>query len=263
MTAVDVALSQTEAATLADLEAVVDSGLANFVAVGSALADISASKLYRATHATFAEYAADRFGLGRSHAYRLIDAAKIAEAVSPMGDIRTERQARALQGLPPNIAQAAFAVAQGFARLTRDSGDPTADELTQARAHLTANPVAAVADLTPEAARHLTDAVVAAGDELAEATLAEVAERALPMTPEELAEMQVPPRPRGQSKPRQKPITDVATDLGFEMRKSADRLAALVGDTRYAKNMEQVALILRGHLLHVAETVTAVLGKLP
>ena len=46
------------------------------------------------------DYCRERWGLGRAHAYRLIDAAATAEAVSPVGDITNERQARALSGLP-------------------------------------------------------------------------------------------------------------------------------------------------------------------
>lgn len=100
--------------------------------------------------------------------------------------------------------------------------------------------------------------------------------RALPITPTEIAELQVPTPVKvtgtdgkqyaartTQTAPRQKPITDAANALGFELRKNADRLAALVGDKRYAQNEEQVTLLLRGHLLHVAETVAAVLDQMP
>jgi hypothetical protein len=68
----------------------------------------------------------------------------------------------------------------------------------------------------------------------------------------------------GTSKPkRRKPITDVAADLGFDIRKNIDALLRLVGDERLAANEEQVTLALRGHLLYAAETVAAVLEQLP
>lgn len=82
-----------------ELEAVVEAGLRTFIEVGQALVELHDGRLYRATHDTFDAYVADRFGSSRQHAYRLIEAAKTAVAVSPMGVIANERQARALAGL--------------------------------------------------------------------------------------------------------------------------------------------------------------------
>ncbi|MBD2309997.1 hypothetical protein H6G17_31860, partial [Chroococcidiopsis sp. FACHB-1243] len=42
-------------------------------------------RLYRSTHKTFEEYAKDRFGYNRAHAYRLIQAAQVIENLSPNG----------------------------------------------------------------------------------------------------------------------------------------------------------------------------------
>jgi hypothetical protein len=64
---------------LRELEEVVERGLATFVEVGRALQEIRDAQLYRATHA-----------------YRLIDAAEVKVALSPIGDIRNEAQAREL-----------------------------------------------------------------------------------------------------------------------------------------------------------------------
>jgi hypothetical protein len=97
--------------SLPQLEAVVDRGLATFFEVGHALQEIRVRRLYqRAGYATFAEYAEKRFGLGRTHAYRQIDAALVVDALSPFGDTlpANEAQARALKPLlvePPRLAR--------------------------------------------------------------------------------------------------------------------------------------------------------------
>ncbi len=82
---------------LSDLESVIERGIATFVEVGTALLEIRDSRLYFDTHVTFEDYCRERWHWGRAHAYRLIDGAKVARALSPMGDIPgTERQAREL-----------------------------------------------------------------------------------------------------------------------------------------------------------------------
>jgi 16S rRNA G966 N2-methylase RsmD len=92
-----VSLAVSERARLAELERVVDRGLQTFVEVGLALQEIRDGRLYRETHATFEAYLDGRWGMSRSRGYRLIEAAAVAELVSPMGDIPgNERQAREL-----------------------------------------------------------------------------------------------------------------------------------------------------------------------
>ncbi|PSB44104.1 hypothetical protein C7B80_21765 [Cyanosarcina cf. burmensis CCALA 770] len=51
----------------------------------SALKQLRDRRLYRSTHKTFEEYAKDRFGYNRAHAYRLIQAAGVIENLSPNG----------------------------------------------------------------------------------------------------------------------------------------------------------------------------------
>jgi hypothetical protein len=65
------------------------------IVAGKALEVINRGRLYRETHGTFADYVADKWGMRRAHAYRLIDAWPVAAAVSPIGDIN-EAQAREL-----------------------------------------------------------------------------------------------------------------------------------------------------------------------
>jgi hypothetical protein len=85
------------------------SGIAAAFEAGRALREIQARRLYQqAGYSTLAEYADERFGLGRAHAYRQIDAALVVDALSPFGDIlpANEAQARALKPLllePPRL----------------------------------------------------------------------------------------------------------------------------------------------------------------
>jgi hypothetical protein len=78
---VSAALTTSERHDLEALEDVVQRGLATFIEVGKALAEIRDRRLYRQTHGTFEEYCHDKWLLSRTRAYRLIDAAAVAEAV--------------------------------------------------------------------------------------------------------------------------------------------------------------------------------------
>jgi hypothetical protein len=87
----------------ADLELVIERGLGTFVDVGRALFEIQERRLYRtAGHRTFADYVAKRWDLSKTHAYRQIEASKIVDILSPIGDIplpTNEAQARELAPL--------------------------------------------------------------------------------------------------------------------------------------------------------------------
>jgi len=64
--------------------------------------EIRDNRLYRSDYATFEEYCRERWGWNRAHAYRQIDAAKVARTLSPIGDIpKNEAQARELVDLTP------------------------------------------------------------------------------------------------------------------------------------------------------------------
>jgi hypothetical protein len=119
-----------ERPSLADLEVIVQGGLATFVEVGLALVEIRDRRLYRENgHDSFEAYCRDRWGFSRQHAHRLIEGARVAELVSPAGDVPTERIARELARLVRQDPDTARAV---WAELTARHGDPlTSDNVRQ------------------------------------------------------------------------------------------------------------------------------------
>lgn len=62
--------------TLLKCEAVLHRGLATFFDVGEALLTIRSNRLYRTTHSSFESYCHERWGIGRSYAWRMIGAAE-------------------------------------------------------------------------------------------------------------------------------------------------------------------------------------------
>jgi hypothetical protein len=107
--------------------------LAAFVEVGNALATVRDDKLYRASYDTFEAYCKERWGLARNSAYRYIDAAEVAEVLSPIGDTvplpTTESQARELVPLldKPGKLRKAYKTAA-----KRKGGTPTARAIGEA-----------------------------------------------------------------------------------------------------------------------------------
>lgn len=82
-----------------ELETTIERGLAEFVEVGRALAEVRDSRLYRDDHATFDDYCRERWGMSRSYAQRTIAASEVA-AMLPNGNVPTnEAQARELAPL--------------------------------------------------------------------------------------------------------------------------------------------------------------------
>lgn len=82
------ALDTAETELLGLCERAVDAWLDDAVLFAKALANLRDRRLYRATHATFEAYVADRFGRGRQWAYREIERYEVAQALalSPRGD---------------------------------------------------------------------------------------------------------------------------------------------------------------------------------
>lgn len=112
-----------DAARLAELEAIIEKGMRDFLAVGNALLEVQSTKLYRLRNETFAEYVRDRFNLSRKRAYDVIDAAK---GVSQICDTdltlpTRESQARELSRVPAEQRADVWEET-----LSRTDGKPTA-----------------------------------------------------------------------------------------------------------------------------------------
>ena len=87
---------------LTDCERVIASGMRTFVDVGTALAEIRDSRLYRATHETFEAYCQGRWGMTKSRGNQLILAAGVIENLATtVAKPATESQARPLTRLEP------------------------------------------------------------------------------------------------------------------------------------------------------------------
>jgi hypothetical protein len=99
-----VPLTSREKLRKEELEAVVAGGLAKFLEVGMALAELRNRRLYRTEHATFESYVQSRFGLHRSSVDGVIRSAQTA-AVLVDGGLRlppdtTPTSLRAISALP-------------------------------------------------------------------------------------------------------------------------------------------------------------------
>ena len=94
-------LSPSEQERLRELSLVVERGLGAFLEVAWALFEIRDARLYRESHSTFERFVRERFGLGRSTAYGLMDAARVAANVSPEGHDLSLSQLRVLAPLEP------------------------------------------------------------------------------------------------------------------------------------------------------------------
>lgn len=103
-------LTLPEINRLQELEAVVETGLTVFVKVGNALLEIRDSRLYRQQYPTFEAYCRERWNLSRPRAYQLLEAAAVVGNLEclPMVDTITERQARPLTRLEPEVQQAVW-----------------------------------------------------------------------------------------------------------------------------------------------------------
>lgn len=132
MTLVDATTGEIVGRTLDECEAVIERGLATFVEVGDALAEVRDHRLYRSSHDTFEAYCSERWGLSRKRAYDLIGAAEVVGALSPIGDTpmpANEGQARALRPVKDEPEQMAEAMKHAAAAT---NGKPTAAAIAEA-----------------------------------------------------------------------------------------------------------------------------------
>ena len=88
------AITLAESKRLRELEQTISRNESAMQEIAAALTEIHDRKLYKSDYSSFREYCKERWGFGKSHAYRLI-AFNEEVKVSPMGDIpKTEREAR-------------------------------------------------------------------------------------------------------------------------------------------------------------------------
>jgi hypothetical protein len=91
--------------SIADLESAESRLKTGFREVAAALLDIKNRELFRAAgFASFSAYVANRLGMEKAHAYRMVEAGELVMALppeSPIGRLLTsERQVRPLMGMP-------------------------------------------------------------------------------------------------------------------------------------------------------------------
>jgi hypothetical protein len=125
--------------TLAELEAVIERGLATFVEVGTALLRIRDGRLYRAAgFKTFEAYCRERWSMSKPYATQVIDAAKVTGMLKtvavatekPTPPPESERVARELVPLAKRDPEAA---AETWRAVTeRTNGKPTAADVREA-----------------------------------------------------------------------------------------------------------------------------------
>jgi len=83
---VTAATASGDAQRLAELEAIIESGLQTFVEVGNALLEIRDRRFYREQgFRRFEEYCRKRWNMSQPHAQRMIDASEVAHNLIPMG----------------------------------------------------------------------------------------------------------------------------------------------------------------------------------
>jgi len=91
--------------SLAELENIIETNRCQFYQIGKALRRIRDQQLYRQLlFNSFEAYVKERWDMAKSHAYRLIEASKVIDNLSPIGDgilPQNESQARALAQLKP------------------------------------------------------------------------------------------------------------------------------------------------------------------
>jgi hypothetical protein len=95
-------LTREESIALADCEKRIEAGIKTFIEVGSALAAIRDSRLYREFHNTFEDYCQARWGIRRQRANELITAARMVDEISSTGSEppKNEAQAVAISRVP-------------------------------------------------------------------------------------------------------------------------------------------------------------------
>lgn len=126
-------ITYEEGKRFTELEAVVQRGREAFFEVGVALAEIHEKRLYRSEYPSFQDYLDRKWKLGRSYAYRLIEAAGAVKSlpaeVSPI--VNTESKAREVAKVPVEKREAVVRKAQQKAKAKGKA--PTAKDIKEAK----------------------------------------------------------------------------------------------------------------------------------
>lgn len=196
-------------ASLAECEAVIECGREAAFAAGEALRRISDGRLYRdAGFKTMEDYLAERWGFTRSYAYRLMDAADVAELLSPMGDKpQSERVARELA---PVLHEDPERVPEVWGEIVEEHGPtPTAAQVRE--------------------------------------TVRESSNNTKPST----------------QTPRRKPLPDLIEAATFTLHQTVHALEGLTRDDRFPTYRNEVAPLVRNHLVNTIQTCQKILDQLP
>ncbi len=112
-----------QASRFAELESVIQRGLATFVEVGAALTEIRERRLYRDGFTSFEQYCKDRWGFNRQRAAQLIGAARLSTIVdSPLPSEGVARELAPLKNDAPRLRAA-------WAEVVAEKPKPTAQDV--------------------------------------------------------------------------------------------------------------------------------------
>ena len=109
-----VKLTTPQRVRLAELEQTIETNMQAFYDIGEAMAEIRNSKLYRDEFKTFDEYVANKWGVARQHANRLMSSAKVLQNLDTTEEQRAglrETHLRPLAPLEPEQQKQVFETA--------------------------------------------------------------------------------------------------------------------------------------------------------
>jgi len=138
-----------DAERLAQLEAVIESGLDTFVTVGRALEEVRVRRLYLQTHASFESYLRERWNLSHPRGFALCHAGQVANALEAEGEHPVGGESALRELLPILRDRGPGAAAAAFRAVAENGALPGAPETRRelARRGLVQVPDRAPADL--------------------------------------------------------------------------------------------------------------------
>lgn len=120
-------LTLEQSQRLVTLESKIKVGIATFIDIGEALAEIRDSKLYKVEHDTFESYCREKWGFSRFYAHRVMEASSVSTLL-PIGNKPThETQVRPLTSLPDEDVPKVWAAAVESA----GGGQPTEKQVRE------------------------------------------------------------------------------------------------------------------------------------